>query len=70
MNEFRKALLLVIIQNLKADGVKFGQDPHTLSMSQVAALRDWADAVRYKGSSESSLGQGRLFYVYLSKLEV
>ncbi|WGH28264.1 hypothetical protein 10P302A_gene0004 [Pseudomonas phage 10P302A] len=69
MNEFRKALLLVIIENLKADGVKFGQDPHTLSSSQSNTLYEWSQAIRYKPSKSASLSQGRQFYVFLSKLE-
>lgn len=69
MNAFRQALYLVIITELKADGVKFGQDPHTLSSSQSNTLYEWAQAIRYKPSSTASLSPGRQFYMFLSKLE-
>jgi hypothetical protein len=64
----RDAVLKFVIESLKAQGITFGNDPHTLSMSQTGELRDWADAVRFKGSRNSSLGQGRLFYMHLSTL--
>lgn len=65
----RTAILKTIIKSLEADGMVFGNDPHTLSMGQVEELRDYADAMRYKGSLNSSLGQGRLFYMHLSKVK-
>lgn len=69
MNEFRKAMYLVIIGELKKDGVKFGQDPHTLSSSQSNTLFEWAQVIRYKPSATASLSPGRQFYVFLSKLD-
>jgi hypothetical protein len=64
----RLEVLQFIKARLEGGGIAFGNDPHTLSASQTGELRDWADAIRYKGSRDSSLGQGRLFYQYLSKL--
>lgn len=65
----RQQILRTIIKSLEADGMVFGNDPHTLSMGQVEELRDFADAMRFKGSQNSSLGQGRLFYMHLTKLK-
>lgn len=64
----RQALLMHIVETLEDIGMVFGRDPHTLSYEQVRELTEWADSVRYKGSSSSSMGQGRMFYQYLSKL--
>lgn len=64
----RHILLMSIIKNLEAEGMVFGRDPHTLSYELVRELTEWASSVRYTSASESSMGQGRMFYQYLSKL--
>ncbi len=66
---FRQMLYRVIIEELKKEGIKFGQDPHTLSSSQSNTLYEWAQAMRYKPSATASLSPGRQFYVFLSRLE-
>lgn len=63
----RLQILKFIIQTLEAEGVDFSIDPHSLSLSQAQELSEWADSVRYKGSSSSSLSQGRLFFMHLKR---
>lgn len=51
----------------KSDGLVFGNDPHTLSMSQRCSLQDMARAVSWRKSISSCLSLGAAFYVYLSR---
>jgi hypothetical protein len=63
----RLQILKFITQTLEAEGVDFSIDPHCLTLSQAQELTEWADSVRYKGSSSSSMGQGRLFFMHLKR---
>jgi len=51
----------------KSLGLKFGNDPHTLSFSERVALQDVARAVCWRKSITSCLSLGAAFYVYLSR---
>lgn len=43
------------------------QDPHALTVSQLAALSAMAKAVSWRKSAASSLSVGMAFYVYLAR---
>ncbi|ALO79964.1 hypothetical protein AU161_gp04 [Pseudomonas phage PPPL-1] len=64
----RQELQEIVLERLKANGMVFGKDPHTLSMSDAEELHEWAKAVRFNGSTQSSLSLGRQYYLFLSKL--
>lgn len=65
----RAQVLKMVIKALEADGIVFGNDPHTLSSSQSNELYEWAVGVAYKGSKMSPLSMGRQFYQRLSRLK-
>ena len=47
---------------LNSIGASLDQDFHTLSSSQVEALLEWADRVRYRKPKNANGSRGRYFY--------
>lgn len=65
----RLQVLKMILRGLEAEGFTFGNDPHTVSLSQSQELSEWAVACGYKGSRTSTLSLGRQFYQRLSRVK-
>jgi hypothetical protein len=53
--------------HLKADGLQFGLDPHTISNAHRLALADLAKVCGYRKPVSSGLSLATCFYVYLSR---